>query len=126
MLARGRVRRLPGRAGGRAANGGARLRHDPVHGRHGVTAGRSELRQPRIAQVRPTRGGAEHGAGARPVRHSLAHIIIDGQIGADDTAPTPDSRLRPEAIAPVYLDLHRQQRSAWTQEMDLRPWVERF
>jgi NAD(P)-dependent dehydrogenase (short-subunit alcohol dehydrogenase family) len=56
----------------------------------------------------------------------VAHIIIDGQIGADDTTPTPDSRLRPEAIAQAYLDLHRQQRSAWTQEMDLRPWVERF
>jgi len=56
----------------------------------------------------------------------VAHIIIDGQIGAEDTTSSPDSRLRPEAIAQVYLDLHRQQRSAWTQEMDLRPWVERF
>ena len=42
------------------------------------------------------------------------------------TAPTPDSRLRPEAIAQAYLDLHRQQRSAWSQEMDLRPWAEKF
>jgi len=56
----------------------------------------------------------------------VAHIIIDGQIGSDDTAAGPDSRLRPEAIAQVYLDLHRQQRSAWSLEVDLRPWVERF
>lgn len=56
----------------------------------------------------------------------VAHVIIDGQIGADDTTPTPDSRLRPEAIAQAYLDLHRQQRSAWSQELDLRPWGERF
>jgi hypothetical protein len=56
----------------------------------------------------------------------VAHIIIDGQIGAEDSEGKADSRLRPEAIAQVYLDLHLQQRSAWTQEMDLRPWVERF
>jgi NAD(P)-dependent dehydrogenase (short-subunit alcohol dehydrogenase family) len=56
----------------------------------------------------------------------VAHVLIDGQIGSDDAAAGPDSRLRPEAIAQVYLDLHRQQRSAWTQELDLRPWVERF
>ena len=56
----------------------------------------------------------------------VAHIVIDGQIGADDTAPTRDSRLRPEAIAQAYLDLHWQPRSAWSQEIDLRPWVEKF
>ena len=56
----------------------------------------------------------------------VAHIIIDGQIGRADAAAAPDSRLAPEAIAQIYLDLHRQQRSAWSQELDLRPWVERF
>src|SRR5215471_17596157 len=56
----------------------------------------------------------------------VAHIIIDGQIGAEDTGSSPDSKLAPDAIAQAYLDLHRQQRSAWTQELDLRPWVERF
>ena len=56
----------------------------------------------------------------------VAHIIIDGQIGDDDAAPAPDGRLRPEAIAQAYLDLHRQHRSAWSQEIDLRPWVEKF
>jgi len=56
----------------------------------------------------------------------VAHIIIDGQIGVAESAAAPDSKLAPDAIAEVYLDLHRQQRSAWTQEVDLRPWVERF
>ena len=32
----------------------------------------------------------------------------------------------PDAIADAYLALHRQQRSAWTLELDLRPWVEKF
>jgi NAD(P)-dependent dehydrogenase (short-subunit alcohol dehydrogenase family) len=60
----------------------------------------------------------------------VAHVIIDGQIGGaaagEDRARAPDSRLAPDAIAEVYLDLHRQHRSAWSQEIDLRPWVERF
>jgi NAD(P)-dependent dehydrogenase (short-subunit alcohol dehydrogenase family) len=61
----------------------------------------------------------------------VAHVIIDGQIGGTATGDPsgdrlPDSRLAPDAIAEVYLDLHRQHRSAWSQEMDLRPWVEHF
>ena len=57
----------------------------------------------------------------------VAHIIIDGQIGeSGDGARPPDSRLAPDAIAEAYLGLHRQHRSAWSQEIDLRPWVERF
>jgi len=60
----------------------------------------------------------------------VAHVIIDGQIGgtatSDDRSRLPDSRLEPDGIAEVYLDLHRQHRSAWSQEIDLRPWVERF
>ena len=57
----------------------------------------------------------------------VAHVILDGQIGAnDDGGRPPDSRLGAEAIAEAYLGLHRQHRSAWSQEIDLRPWVERF
>lgn len=60
----------------------------------------------------------------------VAHVIIDGQIGAADrdenSARPPDSRLAPDAIAEAYLGLHRQHRSAWSQEIDLRPSVERF
>jgi len=55
----------------------------------------------------------------------VGHVIIDGQI-ARAGAGGDDDRLDPDAIAATYLMLHRQHRSAWTQELDLRPWVERF
>ena len=61
----------------------------------------------------------------------VAHVIIDGQIHserythlADERGP--DALLDPDAIAAAYLALHRQPRSAWTQEADLRPWSEKF
>jgi NAD(P)-dependent dehydrogenase (short-subunit alcohol dehydrogenase family) len=56
----------------------------------------------------------------------VAHVIIDGQIGEAQAGAPPDSRLAPAAIAEVYFELHRQHRSAWSHEVDLRPWVERF
>ncbi len=60
-----------------------------------------------------------------------AHIIIDGQIESERYRPLlaergPDSLLSPDAIAEAYLGLHLQHRSAWTFELDLRPWSERF
>ncbi len=61
----------------------------------------------------------------------VAHIIIDGQILSERYARLaaerpPDGLLSPDAIAENYYRLHRQHRSAWTQELDLRPWVESF
>lgn len=59
----------------------------------------------------------------------VAHVIIDGQIMSeahDASSRQPDGFLDPAAIAANYLMVHRQQRSAWTQELDLRPWVEKF
>ncbi|MBI1731453.1 MAG: SDR family NAD(P)-dependent oxidoreductase [Gammaproteobacteria bacterium] len=61
----------------------------------------------------------------------VAHVIIDGQIRAEkdgyrEAERGPDAVLHPDAIAASYLALHRQPRSAWTQELDLRPWVEKF
>lgn len=61
----------------------------------------------------------------------VAHVIIDGQIMSDARAGLAKERpedglLDADAIARNYLDLHRQHRSAWTQELDLRPWVEKF
>ncbi|MFM2045147.1 MAG: hypothetical protein RLY86_3723 [Pseudomonadota bacterium] len=43
-----------------------------------------------------------------------------------DGGKRPDGRLEPDAIADAYWTLHTQHRSAWTQELDLRPWTERF
>ncbi len=59
----------------------------------------------------------------------VAHIIIDGGIRSDRRpAPPdrPDSLLDPDAIAEAYLQLASQKRSAWTWELELRPWVENF
>ena len=61
----------------------------------------------------------------------VAHVIIDGQIHAARYAHLlsergADSLLEPDAIAQTYVALHRQHRSAWTQELDLRPWTEKF
>lgn len=57
----------------------------------------------------------------------VAHIVIDGRIRPQAEAPTgADDFLDPEAIAETYYQLHRQHRSAWSLEVDLRPWMERF
>jgi len=59
----------------------------------------------------------------------VAHFIIDGGVRAahrPDPADTPDSTLDPDAIAQSYMAVLRQPRSAWSHEVDLRPWVERF
>jgi NAD(P)-dependent dehydrogenase (short-subunit alcohol dehydrogenase family) len=61
----------------------------------------------------------------------VAHVVIDGHIrpprvvekGGD---PGGDDQLDPAAIAEAYYQLHLQPRSAWTLELDLRPWVEKF
>jgi NAD(P)-dependent dehydrogenase (short-subunit alcohol dehydrogenase family) len=59
--------------------------------------------------------------------HTL-HVVIDGAIQPAGGGPTdpPDARLDPDAIAAAALALLDQPRSAWTWELDLRPWVERF
>jgi len=59
----------------------------------------------------------------------IAHFVIDGAIrnpGRVEPADRPDSMLDPDAIAASYLGVLRQPRSAWTWEVELRPWVERF
>ncbi len=59
----------------------------------------------------------------------VAHIVIDGAIrnpGRMEPGAAPDSMLDPDAIARSYLQLLRQDRSAWSWEIELRPWVERF
>jgi NAD(P)-dependent dehydrogenase (short-subunit alcohol dehydrogenase family) len=64
-----------------------------------------------------------------PMGIHVAHFIIDGGIrnpGRTEPAENPDSMLDPDAIAANYLHVLRQPRSAWTWEMELRPWVEKF
>ncbi len=59
----------------------------------------------------------------------VAHFVIDGAIrnpGRSEPPDAPDSMLDPDAIARTYLHVLHQDRSAWTFEVALRPWVERF
>lgn len=61
----------------------------------------------------------------------VAHVIIDGQIESDRPGYTSaergeDAVLDPNAIAESYYQLHIQPPSAWTLELDLRPYVEKF
>jgi NAD(P)-dependent dehydrogenase (short-subunit alcohol dehydrogenase family) len=65
----------------------------------------------------------------------VAHVVIDGAIDGVftrsnrtdvETLLSADRILKPEQIAPDYVWLHGQQRSAWTHELDLRPWTEHW
>ncbi len=62
----------------------------------------------------------------------VAHVLIDGRIRPPEAVEhgggggIPDDMLDANAIAENYYRLHCQPRSAWTQELDLRPWVEKF
>ena len=59
----------------------------------------------------------------------VAHVLVDGVIRSEarpNPPDRPDSRLDPDAIADAYLHLIAQDRSAWSHEIDLRPWTESF
>jgi NAD(P)-dependent dehydrogenase (short-subunit alcohol dehydrogenase family) len=65
-----------------------------------------------------------------PKNIHVAHFVIDGGIGTQDDPRAAergeDGMLLPDEIAKSYLSIYRQHRSAWTWELELRPWVERF
>ncbi len=56
----------------------------------------------------------------------VAHVVIDGAVRKPGEADEGDRKLDPEAIAQTYIDVLRQPRSAWSLEVELRPWVETF
>ena len=62
----------------------------------------------------------------------VSHFVIDGRVRNAATGPVDggnaaaDSYLDPDAIALSYLHVVQQHRSAWTWEIELRPWVEKF
>ena len=70
-----------------------------------------------------------------PQNIHVGHVIVDGGIAGDRLLSRnpqlrerrgEDGLLDPDAIADAYWNLHHQQRSAWTLELDLRPWNESF
>lgn len=65
----------------------------------------------------------------QPRNIHVAHFVIDGAIrnpGRAEAPDAPDSMLDPDAIAETYMAVLDQHRSAWSWEVELRPWVERF
>lgn len=59
----------------------------------------------------------------------IGHFVIDGGIRSNtrqDPPDSPDSMLDPDAIALSYWHFLEQDRSSWSWEIELRPWVERF
>ena len=66
----------------------------------------------------------------QPKNIHVAHFVIDGGIRQQNDPRAnqrgADGLLEPDAIAETYLHIHRQHRSAWTWEVELRPWVETF
>lgn len=59
----------------------------------------------------------------------IAHFVIDGGIRSSvrtEPADKPDSMLDPEAIAANYWHVLQQPRTAWSSELEIRPWVEKF
>jgi NAD(P)-dependent dehydrogenase (short-subunit alcohol dehydrogenase family) len=70
-----------------------------------------------------------------PLGIHVAHVVIDGAIDGTfirsmssdvDALLERNAILEPDEIAKSYVWLHKQARSAWTHELDLRPWVEPF
>jgi NAD(P)-dependent dehydrogenase (short-subunit alcohol dehydrogenase family) len=67
----------------------------------------------------------------QPQNIHVAQVVIDGGI-CNPSRPEraasrgPDGCLDPDAIAQTYLHLHRQHRSAWASQVELRPWSEKF
>jgi len=65
-----------------------------------------------------------------PQNIHIGHFVIDGGIAKESDPRAnergPDGLLDPDAIAQTYLQFHRQPRSAWAWEIELRPWIETF
>ena len=65
-----------------------------------------------------------------PKNIHIGHFVIDGGIRTLHPSEQQDSgndnTLDPDAIAETYLHFHRQHRSAWSWEVELRPWIENF
>jgi NAD(P)-dependent dehydrogenase (short-subunit alcohol dehydrogenase family) len=66
-----------------------------------------------------------------PLGVHVAYVNIDGGIDSERTrerakGKPADALLSPDAIAETYYQLHAQHRSAWSLEVDVRPWVEKF
>jgi NAD(P)-dependent dehydrogenase (short-subunit alcohol dehydrogenase family) len=67
----------------------------------------------------------------QPLGIHVAHFVIDGAVrnaarGRPDDPARPDGLLDPDAVAYSYMAVLKQPRSAWSLEVEVRPWLERF
>ncbi len=68
----------------------------------------------------------------QPQNIHVVHVVVDGGImnadreGRLGNERGPDGWLDPDAIADTYYHLHTQHRSAWSWEIEVRPWIEKF
>jgi NAD(P)-dependent dehydrogenase (short-subunit alcohol dehydrogenase family) len=56
----------------------------------------------------------------------VVHLVIDGEIREDDLFADNVPQADPEHVCDVVLALHRQPKTVWTSEIDVRPWNEKF
>jgi NAD(P)-dependent dehydrogenase (short-subunit alcohol dehydrogenase family) len=56
----------------------------------------------------------------------VAHFVIDGAVRSASRPDRSDNTLDPDGIAQTYLDVLRQPRNAWSLEVEVRPWIEKF
>lgn len=66
-----------------------------------------------------------------PMGIHVGHVIVDGQVRSAKNEHLlsergPESLIEPDAAAEIYWELHKQPPSAWTFEIDVRPWSEKF
>lgn len=124
ILANGRAADAPGGRGSLILTGAtAALRGRPPYG--AFAAAKAALRS--LSQTLAREFG--------PQAVHVAHVVVDGGIDGErlrSSAPQraeaagADGLLDPDAIADAYWQLHAQHRSAWSQEIDLRPFKEVF
>ena len=129
-IGRRRVRRLPGCPAGRPAHAAARPWRGAVHRRIRERQGLCAIGAVRDGQVRVARAGPEHGARARARRASTSRISSSTARSAIRAGPSRRTGRIPCSIPTpsrrAICSVLRQPRSAWTWEMELRPWVEKF
>jgi NAD(P)-dependent dehydrogenase (short-subunit alcohol dehydrogenase family) len=114
------------------AHAAAWCRHHPADRRIGEREGLSAFGRVPMGKF-ALRGLAQSMARElAPKGIHVAHFVIDGGVRnvardrIEGANASPDSYLDPDAIAESYMHVVKQPRSAWTWEVELRPWVERF
>ena len=112
LLGREAARRMTPRGAGSILFTGATASVKSYAGSSGFSVGKFGLRALAESMARELAPKGVH----------VAHFVIDGGIGVD----AGESRLDPDAIAESYYQTHAQARSAWSWEIELRPWTEHY